>query len=176
MPPDVAESTLTNDIADIVDRYQSRLLAYAYRRLSDLHVAQDAVQETFLRLCRHLLETNSPMSDERLAAWLFTVCRSRIIDMQRKMSPEDSEAIAVIAVDHSPPPDKQLSGQEDRDQLASCIAQLTARQQEVLQLRLQAGLSYQQIADVTGLSKSNVGFHLHAAMTALRQQLAPEKA
>ena len=51
------------------------------------------------------------------------------------------------------------------------IEQLSDQQQEVLRLRLKDGLSYQQIADVTGLSASNVGYHLHQAVTTLRAKL-----
>ena len=51
------------------------------------------------------------------------------------------------------------------------IEQLSEQQQEVLRLRLKDGLSYQQIADVTGLSASNVGYHLHQAVTTLRSKL-----
>jgi RNA polymerase sigma-70 factor (ECF subfamily) len=51
------------------------------------------------------------------------------------------------------------------------IETLTDQQQEVLRLRLKDGLSYQQIAEVTNLSASNVGYHLHQAVTALRNKL-----
>ncbi|MEM8912857.1 MAG: sigma-70 family RNA polymerase sigma factor [Planctomycetota bacterium] len=158
-------------IPDIVDRYQGPLLAYAQRMIGDAHAAQDAVQETFLRLCRH-----RDVPPSRLAAWLFSVCRTRVIDMQRKHRPEQLDTIASVAVAPEPPVADSLEQDEDRDELARRIAELTPRQQEVLQLRMQAGLSYQQIAEVTGLKPGNVGFHLHAAVAALRHQLAPKTA
>ena len=61
---------------------------------------------------------------------------------------------------------------EQKTNLAEVVDQLTPRQQEVLRLRIQAGLSYREIAEVTGLTVSNVGFHLHAAVRSLRDTLA----
>ncbi len=152
-----------------VDRFERPLLAYACRMLGgDWSAAQDAVQETFLRLCRADRGTIEP----RLAAWLFSVCRSRVIDMQRTHHATPMDALQMDLPDPSPEPAQLLSDAEDQTQLSECLHQLSPRQQEVLRLRLGAGLSYREIADITGLSVSNVGFHLHEAVRNLRQRIA----
>ncbi len=74
--------------------------------------------------------------------------------------------------DKSPDVSDSIIEAEDRDQLYDLVEQLTNRQQEVLRLRLQAGLSYREIAEVTGLTIGNVGFHLHTAVRNLRDSLA----
>jgi RNA polymerase sigma-70 factor (ECF subfamily) len=153
----------------LVDRYERPLLAYAGRMLGgDWQGAQDAVQETFLRLCRE----DPAKIESRVAAWLFSVCRTRVIDMQRTnhSTPFDSSQIAVA--DNSPDVSESVINAENRDQLYDLVEKLTNRQQEVLRLRLQAGLSYREIAEVTGLTIGNVGFHLHAAVRNLRDTLA----
>jgi len=85
-------------------------------------------------------------------------------------TPFDSSQIAVA--DASPDASEAVIKAEDRDQLYDLVEKLTNRQQEVLRLRLQAGLSYREIAEVTGLTIGNVGFHLHAAVRNLRDSLA----
>ena len=153
----------------LVDRYEKPLLAYAGRMLGgDWQGAQDAVQETFLRLCRE----DPAKLESRVAAWLFSVCRTRVIDMQRTnhSTPFDSSQISLA--DQSPDVSESVIKAEDRDQLYDLVEKLTQRQQEVLRLRLQAGLSYREIAQVTGLTIGNVGFHLHAAVRNLRDSLA----
>jgi RNA polymerase sigma-70 factor, ECF subfamily len=153
----------------VVDRFERPLLAYACRMLGgDWSAAQDAVQETFLRLCRADRATIEP----RLAAWLFSVCRSRVIDMQRTRTATPMDASQMHLPDPSPDVSQSLSDAEEQANLSECLTQLSPRQQEVLRLRLGAGLSYREIADVTGLTVSNVGFHLHEAVRSLRQQLA----
>lgn len=155
--------------SEIVDRYERPLLAYATRLLGgDSQGAQDAVQETFLRLCRE----NREKIESRVAAWLFSVCRSRVIDMQRTQRRAPIDASEVPLADSGPDAAQLASDAEDKVQLAELVDRLSARQQEVLRLRMQAGLSYREIAQVTGLSVSNVGFHLHQAIRKLRDTLA----
>ncbi|QDT12540.1 RNA polymerase sigma factor [Planctomycetes bacterium K23_9] len=156
-------------IDQLVHQYERPLLAYAHRMLGqDWQGAQDAVQETFLRLCRedrHKIES-------RVAAWLYTVCRSRVIDMQRTNHSNAVDASQIPIEDPQPDVSQRVSDQEEQSQLAGMVDQLTPRQQEVLRLRMQAGLSYREIAEVTGLTVSNVGFHLHAAVRSLRDSMA----
>ena len=156
-------------IGCLVDRYERPLLAYASRMLNgDWQGAQDAVQETFLRLCRE----DPAKIESRVAAWLFSVCRSRVIDMQRTNHSTPIDAQAVSVADPNPDAADVASDAEDRAMLGRLVGKLSPRQQEVLRLRLQAGLSYREIAEVTGLTVSNVGFHLHEAVKNLRDTLA----
>ncbi len=155
--------------ADVVDRFERPLLAYACRMLGgDFSGAQDAVQETFLRLCR----ADRVEIEPRIAAWLFSVCRSRVIDMQRTRTATPIDVAQMSLPDDSPDVSDRLCQAEEQTQLSECLEQLSPRQQEVLRLRLSAGLSYREIANVTGLSVSNVGFHLHEAVRSLRSHLA----
>ncbi|TWT80108.1 ECF RNA polymerase sigma factor SigE [Planctomycetes bacterium CA13] len=156
-------------VHQLVDRYERPLLAYASRMLSgDWQGAQDAVQETFLRLCRE----DRPKIEHRVAAWLFSVCRSRVIDMKRTTHTTPIDASTVSVADPAPDASEVASDAEQKDQLAAMVDSLSPRQQEVLRLRMQAGLSYREIADVTGMTVSNVGFHLHEAVRNLRDSLA----
>ena len=187
LPDDVVPENVAAWISDAVDRHQSRLLAYARSILRDRSVAQDAVQETFLQLCRKarkVATTPEPPTlaefAEMLSPWLFTVCRTRVIDMQRKRNPQafaaspdgDGDSAETAVVDPSPLPDDVVVTGEENQLVAKSIDTLTPRQREVLQLRMQGGLSYREIAEVTGMTTSNVGFHLHQAVSSLRQTLA----
>ena len=53
----------------------------------------------------------------------------------------------------------------------AALASLPTNQQEVIRLKVQDGLSYREISEVTGLSVSNVGFLLHRGIKTIRQQL-----
>ena len=68
-------------------------------------------------------------------------------------------------------PLEQVSQVEQIDRLREQIETLPTRQQEILKLRLQEGLSYKQVAEVTGLTVTNVGYLLHQAITSLRTQM-----
>lgn len=160
-------------IESLVDRFERPLLAYACRLLAGDHArAQDAVQETFLRFLKLRLEEQKQI-ESRIAAWLFAVCRSRVIDMQRSPGHAMNSTEHMPLVDPSPDASQLAESAEQTSRLVALVETLSPRQQEVLRLRLQAELSYREIAEITGLTVSNVGFHLHAAVRSLRDAMNP---
>ena len=73
---------------------------------------------------------------------------------------------------------KKLEAAETQSELMRAIEDLPANQREVVRLKFQNDLSYKEIAEVTGLSVTNVGFLLHTAIEAMRRKMtgAPRKA
>jgi DNA-directed RNA polymerase specialized sigma24 family protein len=73
-------------VREALECHEASLLRYALSIAGDPDVARDAVQDTFLRLC----EQEPGELHGRLAPWLFTVCRNRLLDVlrkERRMSP-----------------------------------------------------------------------------------------
>jgi RNA polymerase sigma-70 factor (ECF subfamily) len=155
--------TPTSDwVADALERHERPLIRYARWLLGDLESARDAVQETFLRLCREDPDRIGP----HVAPWLFTVCRNLALDARRKAArctPLDRADIAV-----SCDLEERHDARQALAQVLDVLDTLPRNQREVVHLRFQGGLSYREISDVTGLSVSNVGFLLHTAVRAIR--------
>src|SRR5689334_8392868 len=63
-----------------LDRYSGPLTRYALLITGNLEQARDVVQDTFIRLCAE----DRTRIEPHLAPWLFTVCRNRALDVQRK--------------------------------------------------------------------------------------------
>ena len=128
-----------------------------------------------MRLCREPRERVASHVD----AWLFKTCRNIAMDVHRKegrMANETYEvAISITDSGEQMPGDKMID-QEERQQLARCIAELPSIEREAVLLRLGQGLSYKQISDVMELSVSHVGVLLHQALTRLRGALNPGNA
>ena len=76
--------------------------------------------------------------------------------------------------DESVDPVARMEKSETAEGLMQQVERLPDRQQEVLRLKFNVGLSYKEIADVTGLSSTNVGFILHTAISKLRQRLVQQ--
>lgn len=149
-------------------RYEGPLLRYAGRILGDVERARDVVQETFLRL----LKSDRRRSEDHLAEWLFTVCRNRALDVcrkERRMRPL-SEFAEQSTPSGDPSPPAVAEQHEAVGQVARAMRALPANQQEVLRLKFQNGFSYKQIAGITGLSVSNVGFLIHTGIQRLRKR------
>ena len=159
----------TQWIEAIVSRYERPLCQYAYRLTGNFDAARDAVQDTFLRLCRA-----GVLEDERTAPWLFRVCRNRCIDVLRKEKPmqtlTDAQAAILPAPGRSPAEETGL--RESVSILLRKLARLPANQAEVIRLKFQQQMSYREIAAITALSESNVGYLIHVGIQTLRQQSA----
>ena len=163
------EHQLQAYVADALAAYEGPLLRYAGHLCRDPELAKDAVQDTFVKLW----QASGKQPPEKLAAWLFKVCRHRVFEILRKdkrmISMEPTE---VPATETAESPQQAFAETEQVQAVTALLGRLPARQQELVRLKFQNGLSYQEISEVTGLSVSNVGVILHQAMTGLRQRAA----
>jgi RNA polymerase sigma-70 factor (ECF subfamily) len=152
-----------------VDRYAGPLTRYARLITGDLEQAQDVVQDTFVRLCAE----KPGRVNSHLAQWLFTVCRNRALDVQRKerrMKPLSEVKMSSHASSDASPA-AQSEQRETASEVLGLLAQLPKNQQEVVRLKFQNGLSYREISKITNLTVSNVGFLIHTGIRTIRQQL-----
>ena len=156
----------------VLDQYEGQLIRYASRLTGNPDRARDVVQDTFLRLC----EKERAKIEPHLAEWLFTVCRNRAFDVQRKesrMSPLTDAQIATTET-NDPSPAVTAEKNETANQVSAALESLPANQQEVIRLKFQNGLSYKEISSITKLSASNVGFLIHTGIKTLRHHLVNE--
>ena len=82
------------------------------------------------------------------------------------------EELIEVREDEQPMPYEQLEQKEATGFLLRIVATLPPRQQEVIQLKFQNDLSYQQIAEITKTTANNVGVLIHTALRTLRQRYA----
>lgn len=169
----VGDISQTDDwITPLLVRYEGPLLKYAQRLTNCPNRARDVVQETFLRLCRQ----PAIARESHVAEWLFTVCRNYALDVKRKeqrMIPAASGELAGTQ-SSAPQPDDQAEQNETANRVLALVNELPENQQAVLMLKYQGSLSYKEIAGVTGLSVSNVGYLIHQGLTTLRRKLKSE--
>ena len=133
--------------------------------LADVPAAEDAVQETFVHLARALARTPPPVvSYPYLAAMVrnecFTVLRTR------RRRPEDPDLLVECEA-----PD---ATEEERMILNRALGALPAEQREVMYLKVFEGLTFQEIADRSGVSINTAASRYRYATTALRRALSPE--
>lgn len=159
-----------HEFEEIFNRFEIPLLQYAQRITGDREQARDVVQETFVKFQRNgaLRQQDEP------ATWLFTVCRNAALNVcrkERRMMYLGEEVIEVRESEQ-PMPFDQLQRKEATGFLLQIVATLPPRQQEVIQLKFQNDLSYQQIAEILQTTTNNVGVLLHTALKTLRQRYA----
>ncbi|MDA1229601.1 MAG: sigma-70 family RNA polymerase sigma factor [Planctomycetota bacterium] len=159
-------------IQQALEQFESPLIRYALRLTGNLDRARDVVQDTFLKLCRQPVDG----FDGNLARWLFTVCRNGAFDLQRKerrmtTAAELSEQPSLMQES----PESTAMTRDSAENVFRMLDQLPDNQQEVVRLKFQNDMTYQEIADATGLTVTNVGFLLHTALKRLRELLQSEQ-
>ncbi|MDG1070069.1 MAG: RNA polymerase sigma factor [Akkermansiaceae bacterium] len=156
-------------VREALAEYESPLIGYAVGFFHDVEKARDVVQDTFIRL----YQQDAKKIQHGLKTWLFTVCRNRALDVLRKekriVALVEDKLAQVPATRRDP--SERADIQERVGQVHDALSRLSENQREVILLKFEQGLSYQEISEVTGLSTGNVGFLLHAGLKRLRSIL-----
>lgn len=134
---------------ELYRRHAPRIYGYLKRKLKVQAVADDILQEVFLRVHKYRGKYDPSIP---FVPWLFTVARNAMIDSQRKRRIiEDNEVLeeipsnaAVVAV-----------ATESMPQLSGYLDNLSEREKEILTLHLQDGFSFREIASTLKISSAN---------------------
>ena len=151
-------------LAALVDEYSGTLYRVAFSVLRNAADAEDAVQETFLRVLRHR-HTLSEVRDPRV--WLIRIVWNVVLDRKRraKTRPETDDVTELARV----LPWKGLSAEQiaaaaqHHAQVLGCIDRLPAKERQVLLLSAFEELSSVEIAAVLGITESSVRSRLFRA-------------
>jgi RNA polymerase sigma-70 factor, ECF subfamily len=162
-------ATLEERVAALFDELQEPV--YRYLRFVGMHPqdAEEIVQETFLRLFRHL-EAGRP--DGNLRGWLFRVAHNLAFNERRasrfvaRPTPESWDVILTARPDPAPNPEQALLEGERQRRLQQAVALLPPRQRQCLALRAE-GFVYREIGDVLGVTTSTVAEAIHRGLTTL---------
>jgi RNA polymerase sigma factor (sigma-70 family) len=152
-------------VADLELDHGQQMFGFVRRQgLSDPE-AQDAVQETLLRLFREL---RAGQSIDNPRAWAFRALYRLAMDEHRQR-----RRLTLIAgrVEREQP---ETAPTSDRVAVWAAVDALPIRQRQVLYLRYRADLAFEDIARVMGISASAARSHATQAMAALRGRLARE--
>ena len=158
-------------LISLVDQHQSSLLRLCFIYLHDKALAEDAVQETFLKAHKSL---SSFRGDSSAKTWLTRIAMNTCRDMRRagwfrlmdrRVTPEELPLVPVHPLDDS-----------DADALARVIIKLPVKQKEVILLYYYHDMTMREIADTLGINVSSVSGRLKHAHTKLRYLLEKEDA
>jgi RNA polymerase sigma factor (sigma-70 family) len=145
-----------------VDDYADNLYRFVLKNLKDIHMSQDIVQDTFEKLWVRL----ESVSAEKVKSYLFTSAYHTMIDYIRKESRFTDVDTGSIA---EPFHEAQYNGLSELLEVA--VSKLPDDQRAVLMLRDYEGYSYRDIAEITGLSESQVKVYIYRARVYLKNYI-----
>lgn len=155
-------------LAQIVERWQGRLINFFYRSTGNRADAEDLTQETFIELNRAATNYHSQGS---FKAFIFTLARRRLIDNYRKKSRRPIEYIDPSEFLMQCQNEKIDHSREIEEIFHCALSTLPDKQRSAILLLQQQGLSYEEIALSLGASLSAVKTWIHRARTHLREEL-----
>jgi RNA polymerase sigma-70 factor (ECF subfamily) len=167
---------------ELVRRYQSRLLNFIYRTIGDRDRAEDLVQETFIRVYRHLHRFDQT---KKFSTWIYTIASNLAKNELRNRSRNPLVLFQTIKknwdADHRPlqwedphyRPDDLFRKRHLRDMVEKAVEQLPEHHRAVFVLREMEGKTYEEISEITGVNLGTVKSRLNRARNNFAQIVAP---
>jgi len=163
-------------IEELFAALESPLLGYALRYTGEFGLAEDVVQEAFMKLHAQFEQVEKPRQ------WLYRTVHNlalnhrrasgKTVSLNQSPSSENEIATAADTADPSLLPDEQIIRLEGIGLVRLSMATLDERSREVIRLKFNDELSYKDIAARTGLTTGNIGFILHHALKTIAAELA----
>lgn len=167
-----AQTPEWDTIEQVFAALESPLLIYARRLLGNPSVAEDIVQDAFMKLHQQFKTVRAPQP------WLYRAVHNLAVDHQRRASKivllgdtEKDNTPAPDPADSAPLPDEQIARWEGIGLVRLVLETLDARSQKLIRLRFNEDLSYKEIAEQMGLTIGHVGYLLHHALKAMAVEL-----
>lgn len=168
--------------AEIVRRFQPRLLRFVDRIIRDRERAEDLVQEAFIRIHRHLHRFDQTRV---FSTWIYTIAsnlaknelrnrrRSPLILFQALSADHDDESRPLEFEDVSTTPDRLFRHRHLRAAVEATVARLSPAHRTVFVMRELEGRSYEEIAAVTGTQLGTVKSRLNRARAHFAELIEP---
>jgi RNA polymerase sigma-70 factor (ECF subfamily) len=167
----------------IYDRHERAVYRFLLRSVHIPAVADDLLQEVWISVVRSA-RTYKPQA--LFTTWLYRIARSRLIDHWRARDPDvlesldqpagsgcDASVIDLIAADASMQPEVRTMDRAQARAFVSAVEELPAAQREAFLLHVEAGLTHEQIASITGSGAETIKSRIRYACAKLRTTMQP---
>ena len=167
---------------ELVGRYQARLLNFVYRTTGDRERAEDLVQETFIRVYRHLHRFDQT---KKFSTWIYTIAsnlaknelrnrsRNPLVLFQAIKRTWDADQRPLEWEDNTYRPDDLFRKRHLRQLVENAVDELPKHHRAVFILREMEGKTYEEIAEITGCNLGTVKSRLNRARNTFAQIIAP---
>lgn len=159
---------------ELVRRYQRPIISYVFRMLNDYEASLDVTQEVFIKVYNSLERYSS---DYKFSTWLYRIAHNAAIDYMRRNSmvkqsleAENADGSYQIQIESpNPTPEQERERTEWRNEIDSVVKCLPVAYRDLILLRHSQDLSYDEIAEVTGLPLGTVKNRLFRAREMMRE-------
>jgi RNA polymerase sigma-70 factor (ECF subfamily) len=155
-------------LAELFERHHRSVHAFVYRMMSSREVAEDIVQEVFLKILNRRA-TYQPRTS--FTAWMYGIARNAVIDQMRRRRPEAAwDETGPEPASAEAAPDQRVVQRQQELLLNRAIAALPADKREILVLSRFQNLRYDEIGRMLGCDPNTVKQRVFRAMRTLEQR------
>lgn len=158
-----------NELSEFYKENKNRLYAIAFSRLHNRESAEDAVQETFLRIAAKP-ERFFSISRNKRTAYADVIIRNVATDMYKAANKSAKELPDDLCSEDIPFEDK-IIGEISRSELIKIILELPPRQRDILELKAVRGLENSEIAQRLGITENDVRQRIFQARKTIAKKL-----
>ena len=168
--------------AILVRRHQQPLYNFALRQVRVPQVAEDVIQETFVRVVQNAADFKH---EARFTTWVYTITRNLCIDQLRKRALRkhpsldesrgeegDGPTLGEQTADPRASVEREATGTELKERIARAVDKLPDEQREVFLMREISNLPFKEIAEITGVPENTVKSRMRYALERLQEALA----
>ena len=164
-------------IEELISRYQERLRRYLIRITSDRELAEDVLQETWMRV---LTRGSQFKGESQFTTWLYAVARNLVRDLRRRRQPQigsletttnEGDPVTLEVASEEKTPFEYYANSERERVLAGAFRTLMPHHREVLALRFHKEMSLNEISVQIGAPVSTVKARLYRATVMLRPKV-----
>lgn len=161
---------------ELVRRYQRPIAAYVYRMIGDYDAALDLTQEVFIKVYNSLARYRSEF---KFSTWIYKIAHNAAIDHLRRYAVREQAVTSGFDTERRDTPvegrrltpEQESERKERRSEVEMVVEMLPRAYRELIVLRHSHDLSYDEIAEVTGLPLGTVKNRLFRAREAMRDLL-----
>ncbi len=162
-------------ISQLIERHSRRVRDYIRMMVKDVDLADDIMQETFIKAVR-FIDEGRYTDNGKFLSWVLRIAHNRVLDYFRQQksartvneSDAGYDVLGTMRFAEQNIEDKMVAEQIEAD-VRRMIEFLPEEQREVVQLRYYSGLSFQEIADQTGVSINTALGRMRYALINLRK-------
>ena len=162
-----------HSLSSIYDRHFNFLFDYGRRFTSDYFLIEDAIQNIFTNLIRSRAQLQDVRNSKNYLVVSFRYELFRLIARSRKFNLNKPAHEVLFVADYSAEEaiEKEESQSQMKNVLLKCLHNLTSKQQEILFLRYDAGLSYEEISNTLHISIESCRTSVYRAIKDIKAEL-----
>lgn len=148
--------------------HESRVYAFALKKLNDPHASADVVVETMMAVWNG---AGSFKGQSKVTTWLLGIAHRKAIDVLRKRGRQQTEELDFDIVDDSGDFSRAIELAEDGENLRRCLQGLSDAQKEIIHLAFFEDMAYPEISNIVDCPEGTVKTRVFHAKKKLKQCL-----